>query len=60
MSIMRATIARLVLNYDIEFGPSVVDNGRSFEMGCIDHFVINPPALPVCFKRRKFEDKGTE
>ena len=54
---LRVTLARLVLTFDFGFAPVGTDPVRAFTDGEMDCFVIVPPPLMICFKKR--EEGGT-
>ncbi|EAW10404.1 cytochrome P450 [Aspergillus clavatus NRRL 1] len=47
---LRATVARLVITFDVEFAPG--EDGRAFVEKAQDNFVLYPGALNLTFKKR--------
>ena len=50
---IRATVARLVMTFDIKFAPGDAANGEGFEKATLDHFTLCPAELMMCFEKRR-------
>lgn len=48
---IRATIARFVMEFDVEFAPGT--NSRQFEDDAMDNFILRPGKLMVVLKKRE-------